>query len=434
MRFKTLFLLTLQTIAGTSSAKVLFCGVDIRPFVLCKDGVFGGYEKGIIKSIESAGGSLDGIDYDFKCFDSFGDALNSTINCTCDAMIGHITPTVKRKVKDGIQFSQPHLATSVATVIRRGKKKNMFEFLKPFETTLWITILCIPIIYATIFAGTNFINRFLNGKFILSPPGGSIYVFISEFFHTIFGDGGLRDFKSDDLVKKTIFNVNVLMFSFFFLFMTSVYTANLANLIISSSASLNIDDIEVLSTRSDLRILTNKIYTEFLLNQYNIEAEPWTWLTNSSSYIDAVERVATGEYDALISDRGTLLWTIRERNKCDVTLLPGSDLTYFSVSTGFSPCFDAKKIDKYNTQLFQARDRGDLDRIGRTALGQLYYKSVGIASYETYINPACEESEQIGLDDISGLIIVIAVPLGIAALLPFVVYIFKKMRKIQIPQ
>jgi ABC-type amino acid transport substrate-binding protein len=434
MRFKTLLLLTLQTIIGAGSAKVLFCGTDIRPFVMCKDGVFGGYEKSIIQSIESAGGFLDGIDYEFKCFESFGEAFNSTRNCTCDGLIGHITPTVKRKVSDGIQFSQPHLATSVATVIRRGKKKNMFDFLKPFETTLWLTIVCIPIIYATIFAGTNFINRFLNGKFILSPPGGSVFVFISEFFHTIFGGGALREFKSDDILDKTIFNVNVLMFSFFFLFMTSVYTANLANLIISSSVSLNIDDIEVLSTRSDLRILTNTIYTEFLLNQYNIEAEPWTWLTNSSSYIDAVERVASGEYDALISDRGTLLWVIRERNKCDVTLLPGSDLTYFSVSTGFSPCFDAKKIDEYNTHLFQARDRGDLDRIGRTALGPLYYKSVGIASYDTYLNPACAESEQIGLDDISGLLIVIAVPLGIVAILPFAVHLVKKMRKIQIPQ
>lgn len=431
-----LIFLALQTIRASS--KTLYCGTDIHPFVSCiahpTGQKFGGYEKSIIQSVEGAGGSIEDIDYHFKCFDSFDDAFNATKNCSCDAMIGHITPTVRRKQIDNIQFTQPHLATSVATVVRRTNDKSMFKFLYPFETTLWITILFIPVVYALVFACSNILNRYLNGKFILNPPGRSLTAFVSEFFHTVFGAGELRDFESeDDPLGGFFFNINILAFSFFFLFITSVYTANLASLIISSSAALNIDDIEVLSSRPGLKILTNEIYIDFLMNQYNIRADPWTWLKNSTSYNEAVDMVANGTYDALISDRGTLLWAVRERKKCDVTLLPGSDLSYFSVSTAFSPCFDPDAIDKYNTHLFQVRDSGDIDRIGRTALGSLYYTSVGIASVDTYLNPACSDSDKIGLDDISGLLIVISVPLFFVAALPLMTSLFRKARRIEIP-
>ena len=432
MKFKFIFL-TLQTFFQTSLSQTLYCGTDIQPFVRCGVGEkFGGYEKSVIQSIEGAGGMIEGPDYEFKCFGSFNDAFNSTKNCSCDAMIGHITPTVKRKKFDKIQFSQPHLATSLATVVSRSADKNMFKFLYPFETTLWVTLLFVPIVYTTVLTSSNIINRYLNGKFIFNPPGRSPVVFLSEFFHSVFGDGKLRDFDSDDTAGKFIFNVNVLSFSFFFLFITSVYTANLASIIIASSAALNIDDIENLA-KPGLKILTNEIYVDFLLNQYNIKADPWTWLENSTSYSKAVEMVGNGEYDALISDRGTLLWTIRSRGICDVTLLPGSDLSYFSVSTAFSPCFDPELVDAYNTQLFQVRDSGDIDRIGRTAIGPLYYTSVGIAGKDTYINPACEDSDQIGLDDISGLLIVISVPLFFIAVLPFFTILIKKTRRIEIP-
>ena len=428
------YILLLPSASVASGSKTIYCGADIQPFVSCQYGKFAGYERAVIQTIEGGGGLLDGIDYDFQCFETFEGMFNATKNCSCDAMIGHITPTVRRKVVDGLQFAQPHLATSLATVVQRGSSKNMFSFLHPFETTLWVTILSIPFVYAFTFAFANLCNRWINKQFVFTPPGRDASVFVSEFLHTIFGGGNLRELSTNDFIGKVLFNVNILTFSFFFLFITSVYTANLANLIISSSAAINIDDIAALTSRPNLKILANEIYTDFLRNQYNIDAEPWTWLKNSSSVLDAVDKVGNGQYDALVSDRGALLWAIRQRNKCDTTLLPGSDLSYFSVSTAFSPCTGPEKVDAFSTRLLQAQDNGNIDRIGRTAIGSLYYTAAGVADYDTYLNPACQESDQIGLDDISGLLILISAPLALILLLPFLKKLAIVARRVEIPK
>jgi len=376
-----------------------------------------GFEPSVVNAIQTRRGFIDEINYRFICLGTIEQAYKRLMSCDCDAVIGNVTPTAERVRGMNITFSSPIMSSSLAVLTRTTTDKHFFSFLEPFETPVWIVIAVIPIFFSLlVFLFFIFHSKRIAQRKKLDDPASErvpkMTKFNLEFVYSIFGVGELRQFIREDfgLGYSSILNLTFVSFLFFFLFIISVYTANLASIIIANNYNYQIDDISFLSSNPKARVLSNNIYVDLLLDQYNIKADGWKWFQNTESVIEASRMVLNNSIDALISDRGLLLHGIRELDSCGVNLLPGSDVSYFGSAVAFSSCVPREDVDAFNFALLQIQGSGELDRIGRTSLSMLYYRTTGIASYETFVNPSCRPNSKIGLDDVYGLLVIVISP------------------------
>jgi ABC-type amino acid transport substrate-binding protein len=408
---------------GNETRQFTVCTVDNEPFVDCSSGIASGYDVEVFRSIGFALGWIENVQYTFTCLPSFNDVLNGLKSCDCDAAIGSITPTPSRVTIDGFKFSIPYLCSSLAVLTREEVTADPWSFFKPFSLGVWMLVLFTPVAFGTfmtVLASIASRGGYGTGTTDTAEIGidwaKRLPVSIVETYNAILGSAntgadelilpGTTDRYAYQVLLRTLFMV----YLFFALVISALYTANLASLAIQRKLDPVVTDVNSIVAKPGLKILTNPIYVQPLRSRYNIDAIPWTWFQNTTSAIEAADGVRNGTYDALISDRGILAWLSRQSETCEVTLVPKSDIVYFGTSIAFSPCVNQSIVDSVNYRILEIQSNGELERVARTSLSILFTQTVGING--DIVNPTCLPSSQITVDEIYGLWIILAAVFG----------------------
>lgn len=411
------------------------CTTTILPFVDCNtDGPSNpaGFDLELFREAASLSGFLENIHYSFKCVPSFSDVLEGVSTCKCDAGVGSITPTVDRSCIQNITFSSSYFPTSLGVLTKTTSNKNMFTFLRPFDTNLWVLIVCTSALLVPL---SLLLLRRLQISRNPYPYLRRMPYVIVDSVQAALGNADtstteLQEDENEDSNNRLVSLATQLFFviyAFWCLVIVSLFTANLAAFATLNILHPDIVSIDQLAYAPNTRIVSNDIYVGSLIGRYGIKAVAWDNFEGSTTVIDAANKVANGTLDAVITDRGLLAYALKTiADPCSLAFVTDTDLSFFGLSIAWSGCAPRELVDNWNIKLLQISETGEVERLARSALNDLFPLTLAGGAESSFCRGQQRDSVQ--LTNVSGLWIFLAAGFAIA----FALASIPRLRRIHI--
>lgn len=204
------------------------CDMGTAPF---------GYGVSVTRTLESRSGNDQGKDFVIDCLPTRTHVLESLETCDCDAGIGNFDGAMYTMISNtNLSFSAPYHPSSYGIIQRRSTRDtNIWGLFLPFTASLWVLVLATPgivAIFMTYFSWTISKYKKVPFSFDVFPQ----YIFqntmslLNDYTKVEYMDWHGR--MPYMLILKFLLQSMLVTYAFFCLIVTSVYTAQLTNLIL----------------------------------------------------------------------------------------------------------------------------------------------------------------------------------------------------------
>lgn len=209
-----------------------------------------------------------------------------------------------------------------------------------------------------------------------------------------------------------------LCFAFLCFVMSSLYTAELTNLLIKREPKIVHKSFsDMIEQRDDVLVPSSRI--QYFQNRWNVNLMPYSY-ENTTYYQRALELLLDGDVSGIVGNRATLLWLQKQDTKCTVSAIPESDIGYYGPVIAWSACVNPGVIDDVNLRIVDMEMDGTLEDVASSVIRDLSI------SGEPALRECVTQTTTIGVPNVSLVFII----LGASMCLPFLlvvcryVYIF----------
>jgi hypothetical protein len=395
----------------SSSGQTVFCTYDFEPYTSCTETGVYGVSSSIVNTIEATQGNEIINDYIIVCLSSRSEVLEKLKTCECDIGVGAFGTTAHNLVRTtNMTISYPYAGSAYGMIVYHGQRQStVWGLFKPFTAGLWILVAFTPLALAVLMTFFSWaISKYKKTSFSLSllPQYAfqNTLSFLNEYTHVEYMDwNGHRPYM---LILKFLLQSMLVAYAFLCLIVTSVYTAQLTNVILTR------DFLQPETTFRDLirNLGTIRTPPELVpVFQSIFNREPVVWVPDTTLNVtDELERVRRRETDGLIVPVETGLWALHTQNAdCQLDMNPrGYKLT--GQVMVFGQCVDQRSIDIRNRVILEIGQKGVLGAQSEVVLGDYHVSRPP---------PRCTMQEtKITIHDVAGGWIILA----IAACLPFI--------------
>jgi hypothetical protein len=399
------------------SSQIRYCAYDTKPYITCPEtGQPFGFGVTVASTIES---TIQG-DISFTCLASRQDVLDALKNCDCDVGIGGFTVETLAILKGtNVSLSYPYQPTAYA-IIRRTEHTGgtIWGMFRPFTPGLWILVIFTPFmlaVFMTFFAWI--ISKYKKTSFSLSVLPQYSFQNTLSFLN----DYTTVEYLDWDGNMPYMFGLKCLLqgmlvaFAFLCLIVTSVYTAQLTNIIISStilSESLTFEEV----VRSTEKLVIPNELSSYFETRFN--SRYGQWVPNSTAdFLDQVERVRSGEIDGLVAMVGPSLWTLETNNRdCTLTVNRNSYKLVTGHSFVYSTCVNQDFINQRDMIIRDVTQRGITELQTGSILGKYFVSNEPLK--------CAGKSSSINIHDLAGGWVILAGAVALPFLLSVTRYLY----------
>lgn len=359
-----------------------------------------GFEPEIFSKAASLGLNWTlGVDYYYVCStfatilgsrvganNGLGGAMSNTSESLCFSGAAGITITQTR-IDNGIQFSFPHVYTSIATLVEIAVStdSSIWRFFLPFTTGMWLAIGCTGLVYpilvmwvSTIYwsgsilhvktsiigTWTFFSHLWYQSLAALMQPGPPDMSWAFEKKELADRRNGHLATEDKKLPPMPIFLMNI-AFGFFTLIISATYVANLAAFLVAGAQSTQ--PYQTISDLSGQEVGTSLVYAAGTdsLTQYNLVPVAFQAgaLVVQNALKDWLPALRNGTVSALMTDEiiiDQIYLNTSAYHSCDVTKL-ATTLGVVNYGVAFHTNVPRSIIDGFNSGLVQMLDDGSLE-------------------------------------------------------------------------
>lgn len=379
------------------------CTSDYAPVVNCLDrdpSSYGGYEIALFQLVQEQLGWPDS-QLNWTCMDWYDmlDALEAG-DGTCDLAVAGVDIS-RINLEKGITFTYPTLGAGYRILVATEDTGTVdyWIFMNAFEWQLWLAILLTAIGVGLILWG---VERWANMR--PAPPGEPPYPKLQP---QVFGALG-RPMQIFDLEPRNFAGRFILLiFSFMMLVLTAVYTGSTAANLTASQLQSSIRSVEDLpgkrvGTWEDPEYMSD-------LSKRGITPTGYPWNTNEDLQ-NMFDAVRDGDIQALVLDSYILEFSAA--SQCDLVLVGGTWDEYDQAVAFPSNFDDSAFLKEYNRILVALKDSGQMESLEQQWINppEATCKTRGVS----------ETTTQISFQEVSGLWILLAASVGVAAVLVIV--------------
>ena len=402
---------TTEQFSNSSGSTMTYCTFDTRPFVTCpENGSIYGLGISVANTIEvSQGNELSG-EYEPVCLSSRKELLEKLEACECDAAVGDFSYHLFPELRDtGIQLSTPYHPTSYLVVQRNipNDSSSIWKLFKPFTASLWLLVIFTPLalaVFMTFFSWA--ISSYKKTKFSLGVFPQYMFqnalAFLNDYTSVQYMDW--QGPSSYMLFLKFLLQSMLVAYAFLCMIVTSVYTAQLTNIILRTSLRQETETFESIvkgTTTLSVPIEMQKYFR----TRYNVETIPWV-PDSTQNFTDQLEYLRTGAIDGIVTTSETALWAIKNQNpECRLSVNPNA----YTLNSGhvilYSPCVSVQDILVRDRVISDYTQRGVFEFVSQSILGDFDVSS----TLEGCVGP----QSAISIYDVAGGWVILAV--GVAA-------------------
>lgn len=402
---------TTEQFSNSSGSSMTYCTFDTRPFVTCpEDGGIYGLGISVANTIELYQGNEMSGEYEPVCLSSRKELLDKLEACECDAAVGdfsyHLFPELRGT---GIQLSTPYHPTTYLVVQRNNPRESssIWNLFKPFTTGLWLLVIFTPLalaVFMTFF--TWAISRYKKTKFSLGVFPQYMFqnalAFLNDYTSVQYMDW--QGPSSYMIILKFLLQSMLVAYAFLCLIVTSVYTAELTNIILRSSLRQETETFESI-VKGTTTLSVPIEMQQYFRTRYNVDTFPW--LPDSTQNLtDQLEHLRTGVIDGIVTTGETALWALKNQNpECRLSVNPNA----YKLNSGhvilYSPCVSAQDILVRDRVIIEYTQRGIFEFVSQSILGDFDVSS----TLEGCVGP----QSVISIYDVAGGWVILAV--GVAA-------------------
>ena len=361
----------------SSSGQIVFCTYDFQPYTTCtNDGGIYGIGSSIVNTIEATQGNEFFNDYTIRCLSSRTEVLDKLKSCECDVGVGDFNEAAFNLIRSSnMSISYPYRPEAYGIITRRKPREStIWGLFRPFTVELWILVGMTPLMLAVAMTFFSWaISKYKKTSFSISllPQYAfqNTMSFLNEYTSIEYMDW--HGHSPYMLTLKFMLQSMLVAFAFLCLIVTSVYTAQLTNVILTREFFQ-----EELSFTDTMRTLDKLIsppeLIPFFQTIYNRETTVWV-PDSTQNFTDQLDRIRRGETDGLIASVGAGLWALKTKNEdCRLDLNPHSYKLVNGQVFVFSPCLDQGVIDQRNRVILEIGQRGILEAQSKVVLGEFY--------------------------------------------------------------
>ncbi|KAK1567029.1 hypothetical protein Q3G72_007359 [Acer saccharum] len=217
---------------------------------------------------------------------TYGELIDQIFFQNYDGAVGDVTITANRSLY--VDFTLPYTEVGVGMIAPKGSNNNMWIFLKPLTTDLWLST-------AAFFVLTGFviwlIERPINPEFqgSMSQQIGIIFWFS---FSTLV-------FAHKEKLRSNLSRFVVIVWVFVVLILTSCYTTTLTSMITVQHIQLNSNE-NYIGYQSGSSLITN---TEGVISNLNFKDTNLRSFISTDDYANALSRgIENGGVSAIIDE------------------------------------------------------------------------------------------------------------------------------------
>ena len=342
---------------GLSGVRVRICYIESEPFLMQSyteenKTKFIGYMSDVVDNLQDKLHFIPQIQL-LPRNQSYYQCVQAVANGICDMFIADVTVTAKRR--EIVDFSSSIFDNSLSILVRKtnSASADLFAYLKPFSTGLWLTILA-----TTVYGGILicFLERRENEAFenrsLLSTLVLSVW----------FSVGTVVGYGADFHVQTAAGRMLTIGLYFLSLILVASYTANLASYLTTLKQKefiSGLDDIKNKKIRSDrIGLVRGSSIEEFYLREIS-EGIPNYYPLRSTG--DIAKYLLDDNIDAAIWDTPFLQY-ITNNVCCDLTIA-GPDFGKSSFGIAVPKQWIYKK--DLDVAILSLKETGILDGLGR---------------------------------------------------------------------
>lgn len=330
--------------------------------------------------------------------DTYESAVQSIARGEYDAVIADLSMTLSNDPTLPVVFTVPYLSDGMRVVVRKNfllaGSVNLFEFLQPFELSLWLTILATVAIVGAIFnvveRGHNE-NIKKNSTLVHGLATGTIVMMVAM----IGGDAGMPP-------TTVAGRILVMGTSFLSLIIMATYTAQVASTFtvrVQSSLVSGFDDLRRGNiAASRIGAVAGGSTMDAFLSQAGFAPVVFPDLES------LLQALSTGAVDAGVHLSVSLEYALATTH-CDLQMV-GQQFGQNDYAFAFSSTFPRYHVDAVTQQLLSIRKSGQFVQL-----------------YQTYIVDQCAATDTggdvtapLGLESVAGLWVILAIVTGVALL------------------
>jgi hypothetical protein len=347
-----------------------YCTYDVKPYVTCtQNGEAFGMGTSIAATIESV---VPG-DHMFTCLKSRGDVLDALKSCECDVGIGDFTEESVALTKgSNLSISYPYQPSAYVVLQRHTQSdRSIWGMFKPFTPGLWFLVATTPFclaLFMTFFAWA--ISKYKKTSFSLSVlPQYSFQntlSFLNDYTNVEYLDW---DGRMPYMICLKFFLQSMLVsFAFLCLIVTSVYTAQLTNIIISRDIFQEYLTFEEV-VRANKRLVVPDELSSYFSYRFSERFDTWT-PDSTDSFLDQVEKIRNGSLDAVVAMVGPSLWSLNTQNaECLLQINPGAYKMISGHAFMYSACTPGDFVSQRNDVIVDMVNRGVVEIQTQLLLG-----------------------------------------------------------------
>ncbi|CAF1610757.1 unnamed protein product, partial [Adineta ricciae] len=373
-------------LADLEDVNLRICTIESKPFTMRTDIIENnqtklvGYIPDLLDLLQASTKFIPHIVYPSDN-QTYGGLVAAVANGLCDIAIGDITVTAKRR--EIVDFSSSIYDNSMRIIVRKTAADNvdLFSYMKPFSTNLWISLLA-----CLIFSGILFCIFERQDNDVLHNRSIPSCIFLSIWFSI----GNLMGYGVDFDVQTAAGRILTVGLYILSIVLVATYTANLASdLTISRSKDIisSIDDVRNGKVAfSRLGVLIESSAEEYYLREISDGIRNFYPLR---SLDDLFNSLLNNKIDASFFDIGSLEYATNNVY-CNLSLV-GSDFA----GSAFGIVYPKKWLYASNLDvvILSLRETGVLDDLKR----KWFQKSVCQASSSDDVSTSIEVGTMSGL-------------------------------------
>lgn len=428
-RTVTTLLALWQTTTGqstpSSAGAMNYCTYETQPYTTCSDdGTVYGIGSTIMNTVETFGGNFQ-TKYTVTCLSSRTEVIEKLKSCECDAAFGDFTMNTLSTVRGSdIKTSLPFHPTVYAVIQRSAERKTtMWGIFKPFTTQLWFLVLFTPLALAACMTYFSWaISRYKKTRFSWSVLPQYLFQnamsFLNDYTKIEYMDWhGKQPYM---YILKFSLQTMLVSYAFLCLVVTSVYTAELTSIILARDMlqeKLSFSDI----VKRESSVVVPVDLEDYFKIRYNVIAD--IWVPDSTQNLSTeVDRLRSGDSDALVVSVGQALWTLDTQNRdCKLSVNVGAYQPVSGFGFLFSPCVNSSSIDARNKIITELGQRGILEAQSETTLGDYY------VTRRPY--PCIVKNSGVTIRDVAGAWVILAICVAVPFLFTLSRYLYYLLAK-----
>jgi len=247
----------------------------------------------------------------------------------------------------------------------------MWELFKPFTVGLWMLVIFTPLALAAFMTFFSWaISRYKKTTF-------SMGVFPQYMFQNALAF--LNDYTSVQymdwqgpsaymLVLKFLLQSMLVAYAFLCLIVTSVYTAELTNIILRSSLRQETETFESIVKGTTTLSVPFELQ-QYFRTRYNVETFPWV-PDATQNFTDQLDNLRAGAIDGIVTTGETALWAIKNKNPgCLLSVNPTAYAPIVGQVILYSPCVSLSDVISRDRLIVEFTQRGIFEFVAESILG-----------------------------------------------------------------